>query len=70
MRMEAAISPYEALMSVQEWIPTAQAEGRILAGASVSCPPAVPIAVLGERINESAVRLFEYYGIEKCLVVR
>lgn len=70
MRMDAAISPHEALMSVQEWIPTAQAEGRILAGASVSCPPAVPIAVLGERINESAVRLFEYYGIEKCLVVR
>ncbi len=69
-RMESAMSPHEAIMSMQEWIPTAEAEGRILAGASVSCPPAVPIAVIGERMNESAVRLFEYYGIEKCLVVR
>lgn len=69
-RMEAAISPHGALMSMQEWIPVAQAQGRILAGASVSCPPAVPIAVIGERLNESAVRLFEYYGIEKCLVVQ
>lgn len=69
-RMEAAISPHGALMSMQEWIPVAQAQGRILAGASVSCPPAVPIAVIGERLNKSAVGLFEYYGIEKCLVVR
>ncbi len=70
MRMETAMPPHEALMSAQEWIPAAMARGRILAGASVSCPPAVPIAVIGERLNRSAVKLFEYYGIEKCLVVR
>ncbi len=69
-RMETAMPPHKALMSMQEWVPTAEAEGRILAGASVSCPPAVPIAVIGERINSSAVELFEYYGIGKCLVVR
>lgn len=69
LRMEAAMPPNAALMSPSEWIPTAQAEGRILAGASVSCPPAVPIAVIGERLNRSAVELFDYYGIEKCLVV-
>ena len=69
-RMETAMPPHEALMSMQEWVPTTEAEGRILAGASVSCPPAVPIAVIGERINSSAVRLFEYYGIGKCLVVK
>ncbi len=70
MRMESALTPNAAIMSPSEWIPCAQAEGRILAGASVSCPPAVPIAVLGERINKSCVELFKYYGIEKCLVVR
>lgn len=70
VRMEAAMPPREALTSPSEWIPAADASGRILAGASVSCPPAVPIAVIGERLNESAVRLFEYYGIERCLVVR
>ncbi len=69
MRMEAALPPHDALMSPSEWISVANASGRILAGASVSCPPAVPIAVIGERMNESAARLFEYYGIEKCLVV-
>ena len=56
-------------MSLQERIPAAEARGRILASASVNCPPAVPIAVCGEELDESAVRCFQYYGIENCFVV-
>jgi len=41
-----------------------------LANATVGCPPAVPIIVCGERIDETAVRAFEYYGIDHVTVVR
>jgi len=50
-------------------VPAKESAGRVLAAASVGCPPAVPIVVCGERIDESAVRAFAYYGIETCTVV-
>ncbi len=43
--------------------------GKILATTTVSCPPAVPILVCGEVIDQNAINLFNYYGIEKCVVV-
>ena len=64
------LSAREAIMSPQERIPVSQAQGRILASASVNCPPAVPIVVCGEEIDESAVRCFSYYGIEHVAVVK
>lgn len=64
-----AMSPREATMSKSEEIDTWNACGRILASASLSCPPAIPIAVCGERLDENAVECFKYYGIEKCRVV-
>ena len=69
-RAEQRLSPREAVMSVQEVILTEKAVGRVLAAASVNCPPAVPIAVCGEEIDESAVNCFRYYGIEKICVVQ
>ncbi len=62
-------SAREALFSVSEIIPVEASLGRILACDNVSCPPAIPIAVCGEEINESVVELFKYYGIEKVEVV-
>ena len=35
-----------------------------LGTAPVSCPPAVPIVVSGERISEAAVQMMQHYGIE------
>ena len=69
-RAEQRLSPREAVMSVQEVISTEKAVGHVLAAASVNCPPAVPIAVCGEVIDESAVNCFRYYGIEKICVVQ
>lgn len=60
----------EALFSMQETIPVEEALGRILAAASVTCPPAVPVVVCGEAIDESAIKCFQYYGIEKVMVVK
>ena len=53
-----------------ETVPAAESAGRILAAATVGCPPAVPIVVSGERIDERAVAQFAYYGIESCVIVR
>ncbi len=71
-----AISPCEQVIEIKdalfmeyESVSTDQAEGRILASPSVSCPPAVPIAICGERLNKNAVCCFKYYGIEKIDVV-
>ena len=65
-----ALSPREALLSPAEVLPVAQCLGRILADATVGCPPAVPILVCGERINEAAIQAFLYYGTERCSVVK
>ena len=64
------MSPREALFSPQEKLPVEKAAGRVLAAASVTCPPAVPIVVCGERIDETAIACFQYYGIEACTVVK
>ena len=63
------MTPREAVMSVQQRIPVSQSAGRVLAAASVNCPPAVPIVVCGEEIDQSAVDCFLYYGIEQVYVV-
>ena len=55
----------EAMLAPAEKLPVRESLGRILAEPCVSCPPAVPIAVSGDRIGEQAVRCFEYYGINE-----
>ncbi|MBQ6316902.1 MAG: amino acid decarboxylase [Oscillospiraceae bacterium] len=67
---ERVLTPHEALMRPFESVPAEKSLGRILASPSVSCPPAVPILVCGERIDEQALELFRYYGITKCDVVK
>ena len=65
-----ALSIREAALSPCETLPVERCPGRILAAATVGCPPAVPILVCGERIDEHALDCFRYYGIESCAVVR
>ena len=65
-----AMSPGQALFSKHESIPVDKACGRILASPCVSCPPAIPVAVCGEIIDESAIECFKYYGIEQLKVVK
>ena len=59
----------QAAMSLCEVVDASESLGRVLAAATVGCPPAVPIVVCGERIDEAALRCFAYYGIEHCTVV-
>ena len=67
---ERVLSVREAAFSVQETVPIEKSVGRTLAAATVGCPPAVPIVICGERIDEHAVERFRYYGIESCTVVK
>ena len=67
---ERVLSVREPLLSPSEVLPVGECIGRVLAAATVGCPPAVPIVVSGERIDESAVACFRYYGIDTCAVVR
>jgi len=67
---ERVMSVREAVLSPAEVVSVGESVGRTLANATVGCPPAVPIIVCGERIDETAVRAFEYYGIDHVTVVR
>ena len=67
--IKKAVSIREALFSPSEALPACECEGRILADASVGCPPAVPILFPGEIITSEAIAAFSYYGIEKIRVV-
>ena len=69
-RPERVMSIRDAAMAAKEIIPAKESLGRILSDVSVSCPPAVPIVVSGERIDEDALRCFDYYGIDTCTVVK
>ena len=65
----AVMSVREAVLSPSETVNVEESAGRVLAAASVGCPPAVPIVVCGERIDAEAVQCFAYYGIKTCAVV-
>ena len=54
----------EAMLSPAVTVPASESLGRILARPCVSCPPAVPILMPGERITETELAAFERYGIK------
>lgn len=64
-RPEAVCPPREALLAPFETLPAVRCLGRVLASPTVSCPPAVPVLVGGERIDEAALALFRYYGFSQ-----
>lgn len=67
---EQVMSVRRAMFSPQELLPLEKAEGRVLADACISCPPAVPVLIAGERITEKATVCMRYYGITECRVVK
>ena len=67
--LRVVCTPTEAILSPSVTLPVEDCIGRILAQPSVSCPPAIPIAVSGEELTEDAVRAFAYWGIETCSVL-
>ena len=68
--LEQVLSPREARFAPMEKIPASMCAGRVLCAANVGCPPAVPIAMCGERMDAATAARFAYYGIETCEVVK
>ncbi len=69
-RAERAMPVRAAMLAPAETVPAERSLGRILADPCVSCPPAVPVLISGERITEEALRCFRYYGIREVACVR
>jgi arginine/lysine/ornithine decarboxylase len=66
----SAMSIREAVTSPYEETEVRDSVGKICAALSVSCPPAVPIAVSGEVITEETAAVLEYYGVKTVSVVK
>lgn len=66
---EACMSPRDALLAARERVSTGRCAGRIMASAAVTCPPAIPIAVMGEKITPAQADLMARYGVEYVDVV-
>ncbi len=67
---EKAMGIREAVFAPSEEIDIEKAEGRICASVKVPCPPAVPIAASGERIDRACINIFKRYGISKINVIK
>lgn len=67
---QAAMSIRAAIFAPDEYIPTAEAAGRICAAPTVSCPPAVPLVVSGERISAEMLPVLLANGVQKIAVVQ
>lgn len=68
-KQKRAISFKKALYLDSESVIIEESIGRIFMGFNISCPPAVPLVVLGERIDENSVECMKYYGIKECRVL-
>lgn len=69
-KVERACSIREAVLGDSEMVSVDEAIGRICAAETIACPPAVPIAISGERITEEMVVLFRRYGVEQVTVLK
>lgn len=68
-RGERACSIRQAAFAPRETVDAAHSLGRVCGLPTMGCPPAIPIAVSGERITPEALALFAYYGIEQVEVL-
>lgn len=69
-RAEQVMSIREAMLSPAETVRVEDASGRICGTPAVSCPPAVPIIVSGERVTDEVIDLLKFYGTEYIKVIK
>lgn len=63
-------TPRKAMLGEKELVKVKDALHRVCASPTVSCPPAIPIVISGEEIDEKAIELFEYYGVTEIEVIK
>ena len=64
-----AMSVRDAVMRPHRIVDAGFSEGLIAGAPLVSCPPAVPIVISGERITKAHIAMFQYYGIGRVEVI-
>lgn len=69
-KLQRVMTVREAGLSAYRSVGVEEAEGCVCASLSVPCPPAVPIAVPGEKITSQAIKIYKRYGIERVNVVK
>ena len=67
---KTACSVREAMLAPAEVVSVAEARGRICATPLVACPPAVPVVVAGEIIDDAVLLHLAHYGIDRIAVVK
>ena len=70
IRPQKALSIRDAVLSPVETVSVDNANGKILSEVTVSCPPAVPIIVSGEVIDDNVISILKYYGVKSVKVVK
>jgi len=70
LRPQRKMTVRAAVFAESEEVDVSGADGRICAELTVSCPPAVPVAVSGELISADMIKVFEKYRINKIRVVK
>lgn len=70
VKCKRIMSIRDAIFSEQEEVPVTKACGCVCGTPTVSCPPAVPIVVSGEVIDETAIRMFQHYGITTVMIAK
>ncbi len=68
-KAQSSLSIREALFSKKKKVPTADALGKILADTNVHCPPAIPIAVCGEKLGKTEIQNLLYYNTKEIFIV-
>ncbi len=68
-KAEKVMSIRDAVMSISKNVDIKDSIGNVLCDMTLSCPPAVPILISGEKIDKTAIDAFSYYGIENCNIV-
>ena len=64
------ISTKNAYFMPKEEISICDAQGRVLAATTITCPPAISVVVAGERIDQDVINVCKYYGISSCHVIK
>ena len=70
VKPQKVMSIRKAIMSPREKISIENASGRILAGLSVSCPPAVSLIVAGEKLTVNETKMCKALDISSIYVVK
>ena len=70
IKNEKATSIREAVFSQTELISVEKANGRICSSVDCLCPPAIPIVVSGEKIDNETIKILKKYGIKHIEVIK